>query len=1666
MSRSRELPTPPAVSLATCAAVLLLALLVALPAWALDGDADGDGLPDAVEKLLGTDPGSADQLVRVASDKTREQGDRVGKDNYSPGLDLTGLWLGNAGGDRYLWRVDFAAPYESANSGLIIYLDADGDPKTGRRDMGCEYMIVSSQGAASVRAFTPEGVESAQGCRAAVLGASLYLCADLKLKQVDGKSSGSVLVLHETKQPYASVDSIDKVAFSGPGESTRAKYIIPAEETRSRGMDVTWGFRALEKIKQDPANLLIHAWDCDLQGYELNIQNEYVNRHVRAVGGGAHTVTTKVPRSGRYYLGFFTYQRPGRQNLLLRLGEKEIGLAVASEGNNRQCLFLTHDAVDVKKGEALQVEGLYGSPLVEDLILLPRKPALAGLVRELTDLAGRPALTLDGRLVGEVTFVTTWPAVCRLSGAGAVQSDEEPLANHRFWLPDVKPGERLTATVETETPEGEKIRRQVAFVAALAPPRGTVSRARLPLSCANDYPDALKAWPVSQGLPFPCGALVSADHLRLQSAAGTEIPLQVTVLGYWPDYSIKWVLLDFQTDLPAKETSAFVLEYGTEVRRAKVTRPLDLEVTAAGATVDTGVLKAELSSARPGLMGRVYLDRNGDGRFAEDELVSGPGIGESAIAVAGATDSSAQQPAKLTVLRRGPLHCIVRVEGEIRPGEARYGDAVDLHFYAGKPWVGTNHTFVNRDGRATFTKLDSLSLSQPLNLGGAVRGQFGAAATRDVAATAGALAGPATLWQGFDDAYRITGALGTSEGRRAANWADETGRAAGVTVAVRYLWQLYPKSLTLRPDGIEVGLMPRFAPGAYRVSKEGELEDKLYYYLKDDAYKLKLGVSKRHELLWVFHGPQEGPAAAEAAAFDEPPVLKADPNWYCASKAFGDILPSSPQLGGLFATYENAVGKAAEGFLSSRERGREYGMLNFGDWWGERGRNWGNIEYDSQYAFYLQFVRSGDERFLRIGEQASRHNHDVDMIWAGDPHQIGKVYAHCIGHTGGYYDHMINNQGSPSGGCSVTHSWCEGYLADYFLSGDPRGLEAATALTDVYDKYKTANYDFDICRDNGWHLILTMGQYRATSDPFYLNAARIILARTKEREAPGGGWVREMMPGHCYCLPRHRGEAAFMLGILLSGLGDYNQVAHDPDVDRMIAQAAHWLIRECWVPERKSMRYTSCPVSSSGGGLSELITEGMMAGYLSRPDKVLGEVVRTGTVEAVRRVDGFGKSFTQQIRRTPAILYQFAQADLDNYDFAPGQTVRVILRAPTDTGFGVTLRPRGEGRLGGKAVLLKGEQAIAEVALDRRPAVTMEVKSGAGAGLYTLSVAPAGDVPWDVDCDLDKQIVDCGSGVRFGPGVRLPSYMVFVPPAAKTVLTLSGAAAGYRARVVGPDGKTALETRFGKAPVNLALDPARGLRGLCRLDLTACPGAFSVKLAGPLPYLSYWPGQMFAPGEPVPAFEVRGSLGPGGSPEVSLDASATSDADGDITEYRWDFGDGARGLGKTVGHRYARSGSYTVTLTVADKLGAATTARRGVSIPPEWVFALASGGAVALEAERFSGQGKGEVSVVQRVGANGAMVTRWEANAGHWLEWKFEAPREGKYALVLRYCNGTAEGSRREVTVDGKALGGGAWRRSTWPTPGASRRIGTTSATIVCRRRRAGRGVTRRPRCN
>lgn len=82
---------------------------------------------------------------------------------------------------------------------------------------------------------------------------------------------------------------------------------------------------------------------------------------------------------------------------------------------------------------------------------------------------------------------------------------------------------------------------------------------------------------------------------------------------------------------------------------------------------------------------------------------------------------------------------------------------------------------------------------------------------------------------------------------------------------------------------------------------------------------------------------------------------------------------------------------------------------------------------------------------------------------------------------------------------------------------------------------------------------------------------------------------------------------------------------------------------------------------------------------------------------------------------------------------------------------------------------------------------------------------------------------------------------------------------------------------------------------------------------------------------PVAGLVIAPSSGPAPL-AINASGSTSSDADGTIASYAWDFGDGSSASGVTATHSYANPGEYKVKLTVTDDQGATGSATGSVVV--------------------------------------------------------------------------------------------------------------------------------------
>jgi PKD repeat protein len=89
-----------------------------------------------------------------------------------------------------------------------------------------------------------------------------------------------------------------------------------------------------------------------------------------------------------------------------------------------------------------------------------------------------------------------------------------------------------------------------------------------------------------------------------------------------------------------------------------------------------------------------------------------------------------------------------------------------------------------------------------------------------------------------------------------------------------------------------------------------------------------------------------------------------------------------------------------------------------------------------------------------------------------------------------------------------------------------------------------------------------------------------------------------------------------------------------------------------------------------------------------------------------------------------------------------------------------------------------------------------------------------------------------------------------------------------------------------------------------------------------------------APGALAPAAQMADPEEAQPGQAVGFDGTASTDPDGNLTQHRWDFGDGTVTVGSAPSHAYTVPGVYDVRLTVTDDTGLTNTAHRRVRVGP------------------------------------------------------------------------------------------------------------------------------------
>lgn len=686
--------------------------------------------------------------------------------------------------------------------------------------------------------------------------------------------------------------------------------------------------------------------------------------------------------------------------------------------------------------------------------------------------------------------------------------------------------------------------------------------------------------PVTGGVPIRKGAAPSGSRFFLKDTRGEPVLCQSEVPAKWPDGSARWVLLDFQSEPPANGKATYALSWGDQ---------------------------------RPGVSHEVPVESRGGGNFLlkSGNVALGPAkdalldiSGRARIAFRAVDDKGKQyfaSPESVELQTRGDLRSAICIKGAFRDGsgERWFGFRLWASVYAGLSRVLIEPMVLMDAENGLIQRIRELKL-EIAPVGGVKAAVLGGEPGWRSDKTPNA-----RLFQIDDQDYTVEGAKG--KGSRAPGWAEIDGGKGNVAVALRDFWQQWPKSLEVSPERLAIGLLPRFADGAFAHMQPWYKHD---YLFEGDCYRLRTGQVRRWQI-WL---DLEGNGESLSRHANAPLMPAADPAQAIATGAWGDVMPAgAPGM----ADYDRWVDALFKAYCGAIEKDRDYGAMNWGDWWGERGCNWGNHEYDTPRQLLIQFARTADPRYFHVGNTAARHMSEVDVVhfvnsdlvkWfdevgkvPGYPPRPGMVHEHAVGHVGGFHSVQTIRELYVKLRVGATdrpylcldpynlgHIFTEGMAQNYFLTGDPWMRETLDKIGDSLAKlvedrefaFKGHNH----CgRVNGWSMLALAGIYEVDPSERYLSAMKTLADDALSEQDPHcGGWLYQLGPGHCNCVTRkHVGEAGFIGSIRLNGLYRYYQLTGDKRIPEAIKKGITHINNDTWREADSGWRYTSCPASSS-----------------------------------------------------------------------------------------------------------------------------------------------------------------------------------------------------------------------------------------------------------------------------------------------------------------------------------------------------------------------------------------------------------------------------------------------------------------------------------------------------
>lgn len=220
------------------------------------------------------------------------------------------------------------------------------------------------------------------------------------------------------------------------------------------------------------------------------------------------------------------------------------------------------------------------------------------------------------------------------------------------------------------------------------------------------------AQPMTGGIPLAKSAVRCLDELCVLDGSGRAVPAQFGELSRWrEDGSLKWVLVDLQSDMTPSESREFRLAKGDNPAPR---RRVSVSESERYIRVDTGPLRFMVRRTKFNFLRKAWLKEGDDERLVVDAGSEG-GV---RVIDWGKTEfwSHADTECVVEVEEAGPLRAVVHAKGRHvdAEGNAFCRWVVRIHAFAGRSDRKVFHTFVF-DGDPEKDLIRDVSLHLPLN---------------------------------------------------------------------------------------------------------------------------------------------------------------------------------------------------------------------------------------------------------------------------------------------------------------------------------------------------------------------------------------------------------------------------------------------------------------------------------------------------------------------------------------------------------------------------------------------------------------------------------------------------------------------------------------------------------------------------------------------------------------------------------------------------------------------------------------------------------------------------------------------------------------------------------------------------------------------------------------